>query len=103
MANGGHTIVEVDGGNGNSASFVSSNTAYDCCVACITSTSSCRGFVFVNIPGFECELITGSSCDPGQAFGGEQFKTDMSSTEAGLPVGNGPCGIIQNGGAVETW
>ncbi|KAL8792144.1 MAG: hypothetical protein Q9195_005240 [Heterodermia aff. obscurata] len=44
-ANGGHTISEVDGGVGNSASFVSTGSSYDCCVACITSTDNCRAFV----------------------------------------------------------
>ena len=44
----------------------------------------------------------GNSCDPGVAFGGEQFRTDASMTQPGLPVGNGPCGIIQNGGTAGT-
>ena len=101
-ANGGHTIVEVDGGVGNSASFVSTGSAYDCCVACITSSDNCRGFVYIGISGFECELITGNTCDPGVAYGGEQFKTDATDTNSpGLPIGNGRCGIIANGGTVQ--
>ncbi|KAL8786152.1 MAG: hypothetical protein Q9195_008323 [Heterodermia aff. obscurata] len=97
-ANGGHTIDEVDGGVGNSASFVSVGSSYDCCVACITSTDNCRGFVYIGISGFECELITGTTCDPGVSFGGTQFKTNPTSTDPGLPIGNGACGNIANGG-----
>ena len=101
-ANNGHTIVEVDGGNGNSASFVDTDSPYACCVACITSSDNCRAFVFIGIPGFSCELIIGNTCDPGVAYGGEQFLTDSTDTNSpGLPVGNGRCGILQNGGTVS--
>ncbi|KAI4233255.1 MAG: hypothetical protein LQ352_008270 [Teloschistes flavicans] len=102
-ANGGHSISEVDGGVGNSASFVSVDSAYSCCVACITSSDNCRGFVYIGISGFECELINGNTCDPGVAFGGLQFKTDSSATDPGLPVGNGRCGIVQDGGQVDPY
>ncbi|KAL8660463.1 MAG: hypothetical protein Q9202_006544 [Teloschistes flavicans] len=102
-ANGGHSISEVDGGVGNSASFVSVDSAYSCCVACITSSDNCRGFVYIGISGFECELINGNTCDPGVAFGGLQFKTDSWATDPGLPVGNGRCGIVQDGGMVDPY
>lgn len=29
--------------------------------------------------------------------------TDPYSTEPGLPVGNGPCGIVANGGDMLNW
>ncbi|KAI4199826.1 MAG: hypothetical protein LQ350_004356 [Teloschistes chrysophthalmus] len=102
-ANGGHTISEVDGGVGNSASFVSVDSAYSCCVACITSSDNCRGFVYIGIAGFECELLTGNTCDPGVAFGGLMFRTDPYAMDQGIPVGNGRCGIVQNGGELAMW
>ncbi|KAL8635339.1 MAG: hypothetical protein Q9228_007160 [Teloschistes exilis] len=102
-ANGGHTISEVDGGVGNSASFVTVDSPYSCCVACITSSDNCRAFVYIGLPGFECELITGNTCDPGVPFGGLQFRTDPYAMDQGLPVGNGRCGIVQDGGALDMW
>ncbi|KAL8762953.1 MAG: hypothetical protein Q9194_007449 [Teloschistes cf. exilis] len=102
-ANGGHTISEVDGGVGNSASFVTVDSPYSCCVACITSSDNCRAFIYIGLPGFECELITGNTCDPGVPFGGLQFRTDPYAMDQGLPVGNGRCGIVQDGGALDMW
>ncbi|KAG8527153.1 uncharacterized protein KY384_008583 [Bacidia gigantensis] len=102
-ANGGKTINEVDGGSGNHASFTSGSSPYDCCVACITSSDNCRAFVYLGLGnGYDCELLIGSSCDPGVAFGGTQFRTSPSTTTAGIPVGNGKCGIVGNGGTGQT-
>ena len=97
-ANGGKTIEEVDGGTGNRASFVYSGNSYDCCVSCITSSDNCRAFVYVGLSGFECELLIGNSCTPGVPGGGLQYKTSLSDTGPGIPVGNGRCGLVQNGG-----
>ena len=97
-ANGGKSINEVDGGVGNRAAFVGAGSPYDCCVACITSADNCAGFVYLGIRGFECELLQSGTCQPGTSPGGLQFKTSPSDTGAGIPVGNGKCGVVTNAG-----
>ena len=70
------------------------NTAYDCCVACQTSTGVCYGIFF---GGGSCFLIQndmptgpGGVCSPTYDFG----NIELGTAPGDYTVANGPCGAL---------
>ncbi|CAG7558081.1 unnamed protein product [Fusarium equiseti] len=98
-ANGNHGIVAItynDGGSSNQVAGSSARTAYDCCVACQTTTNCIWTEFFP--PGNSCTLVIAPTCSPESTFS-TGYKTGSSRNPgSGFIVSNGPCGRIPNQG-----
>lgn len=97
-ANGNHGITNVrisDASNPNTVVIAGATTPYDCCVACQQSPNCIYSFFYA-----DCELVTASTCSPGNAFD-TFYKTDPNvASGGGFILSNGACGRIPNGGDV---
>ncbi|KAI0148504.1 hypothetical protein GGR57DRAFT_505296 [Xylariaceae sp. FL1272] len=100
LANGGNGVDVIALGNFYPPDMVF-NTAYDCCVYCLTTDlTSQGGFVSGNVfNGGSCICLLQSTCDPGNYMRGDKYFTDPSLHNNPVDiVGNGPCGSVANGG-----
>ncbi|RFN54956.1 hypothetical protein FIE12Z_803 [Fusarium flagelliforme] len=98
-ANGNHGIVAItynDRGSSNQVIGSSARTAYDCCVACQTTTN-CISTDFYP-PLNTCSLVIAPTCNPGSTFSTGYQTGSSRNPGSGFIVSNGPCGRIPNQG-----
>lgn len=81
-----------------SASVLSptANSAYACCVACVTTTN-CQYSAYATSYGI-CNIIVGTTCPAGQPLDGYFYKT-VGANEFEATYSNGLCGSVADGGA----
>ncbi|KAH0490715.1 hypothetical protein TgHK011_002172 [Trichoderma gracile] len=97
-ANGGLGVASVSTTYpGNFIPVSGTLSAYDCCVACFSSTSTCRGSI--SFGNGSCFLVVGSDgvCHANQFTASDRFYTQQGAS--GTTISNGPCGLLSNGGS----
>ncbi|KAH8204864.1 hypothetical protein TruAng_000903 [Truncatella angustata] len=91
-ANGGNTVQQIEiRRSGYNFQVGSASSAYDCCVACQTSSTFCAGSFYAN----SCWFISATTCSPNSAI--PIFSTTSGSSSAYI-LSTGPCGTFANGG-----
>jgi hypothetical protein len=86
------------GGNIYDDSTTPTNSAYDCCVACLTS-ETCSGSSYETNSG-TCYQYTARSCANGQIYGGSFTHESNGGSNTGFSfvISNSNCGFIDDGG-----
>ncbi|RBR13521.1 uncharacterized protein FIESC28_08149 [Fusarium coffeatum] len=88
-----NAIIVNDQGSNNQVINVGARSAYDCCVACQTTTN-CIGAVSSS----SCILIIAPTCSPGSTFSTGYQTNPSRDPGSGFIVSNGFCGRIPNAG-----
>jgi len=85
--NGSGLLITVDDGTANQ--LLAAASAYDCCVACITTLNCASSNYFPGVGDQSCELNIFDTCPANQ---GQQGYIYSSGGTDGLVVSNGLCG-----------